>query len=254
MGEMSATAEMCEAHYAEMDALHEDRHEHEEGEDHEHEHSEVETLGPLYAIDCGAGHAHDGEHNEEEGDDHEHAHGSCDPHVWMEPHNVMYWTMLIRDTLVELDPANAETYIANAAAYLEEIDALAHDFVMPMVDTLPEENRILITNHESLGYLAARFDFELVGTVFPGGATASDPSAQEVAALIDLIRDEGVPAIFAETTVTDSLVQTIADETGAQVFVLYSGSLSEEGEPAATYVDYIRYNYTTIVEALGGGM
>jgi len=264
--DMSAIATLCEQHYAEMEALHEAGHDHEEGEEHEagedhdheegedgHDHSHVETLGALYAIDCGAGHEHE-EEEHEAGEEHEHDHGACDPHVWMEPHNVMYWTMLIRDTLIELDPANAETYTANAAAYLEELDALAHDFVMPMVETLPQENRVLITNHDAFGYFVARNEFELVDTIIPSGSTLAEPSAADVAAVIDLIREEEVPAIFAETTVSDDLAQQIGDETGAEVFVLYSGSLSEADGPASTYVDYIRYNVTTIVEALGGGM
>ena len=91
----------------------------------------VETLGALYQADCGEGHGHimkkrantkKSEEHEEHGDDeHGHDHGACDPHVWMEPHNVMYWTMLIRDTLIELDPANAETYTANAVSLSRRI-------------------------------------------------------------------------------------------------------------------------------------
>jgi ABC-type Zn uptake system ZnuABC Zn-binding protein ZnuA len=272
MGDMSAMATRCEQHYAEMEAIHEVSHEHEEGDDHAHEegddhaheeghdHSHVETLGPLYSVDCGAGHTHEGDEHEgeeeahDEGGEHSHSHGSCDPHVWMQPHNVMYWTMLIRDTLIDLDPANAETYTANAAAYLEEVDALAHDFVMPMVETVPEENRVLITNHDAFGYFAAGNDFEVAITIIPSGSTLAEPSTADIAAVIDLIRDEGVPAIFAETTVSDDLAQQISDETGATVHVLYSGTLSEADGPASTYVDYIRYNVTTIVEALGGGM
>jgi len=277
MEEMSAIASLCEQHYAEMAALHgDDEHmddEHmddEHGDDHDHDHDhdngKVETLGALYAIDCGAGHGHDEHSDEEHSDDdhsdeehgdedaHDHGEGSCDPHVWMEPHNVMFWTMLIRDTLIEMDPANADTYTANAAAYLEAVDALAHDFVMPMVETLPEENRILITNHDAFGYFAVRYEFEVLGTIIPSFSTLAEASAGDVAEIIDQIREENVPAIFAETTVSDELAQQIADETGVTVEVLYSGSLSEADGPASTYIDYIRYNVTTIVEGLGGGM
>ncbi len=244
-------------------------HAHEEGEDHDHDHAheegKVETLGALYQADCGEGHGHaheeEGEHEEGEEhddehghDDHGHDHGACDPHVWMEPHNVMYWTMLIRDTLIELDPANAETYTANAAAYLEAVDELAHDFVMPLIETLPEENRVLITNHDAFGYFVARYDFEVSSTIIPSLSTLAQASAADVAATIDLIREQNVPAIFAETTVSDDLVQQIADETGVQFYTLYTGSLSDADGPASTYIDYIRYNVTTIVEALGGGM
>ncbi len=260
-GEMSAIGQLCDQHYAEMEALHEEEHEdedhdHEEGEDHEHSH--VETLGALYQADCGEGHEHEGEEHEEEeheeGEEHEHAHGACDPHVWMEPHNVMYWTMLIRDTLIELDPANAETYTANAATYLEELDTLAHDFIAPMVESVPEENRVLVTNHDAFGYFAARAEFEIVGTIIPSSSTLAEASTADIANIIDLIREENILAIFAETTVSDDLAQQIADETGTQVYVLYSGSLSDADGPASTYIDYIRYNVTTIVEALGGGM
>lgn len=281
-GDMSAIAALCAAHHDEMAAIHEAGHEHDEdemhaGEEHEdeasdhehgeegdhdeHEHSEVMTLGMLYTLDCGMGHDHEGEeaHDEEhdEGEEHsdeehDHDHGSCDSHVWMEPHNAMYWAMLIRDTLIELDPANADTYTANAEAYLLELDALAHDVVMPMVETVPEENRVLVTNHESMGYFAARHGFEVVTTVIPGGGTAAEPSAAAIAEIIDTINAEGVPAIFVETTVSDAIAEQIATETGAELFLLYSGSLSEADGPAATYIDYITYNVTTIVTALGG--
>ena len=257
--DMMVLAALCETHYAEMEAIHD--HEHDDhGEDHDHNHGSVETLGALYTADCGEGHSHDheGEDHSEHGDDEhqgeDHDHGACDPHVWMDPHNVMYWTMLIRDTLVEMDPANAEIYTANAAAYLEQLDALFHDTIEPMVETIPEENRIMVTNHESLGYFAGRFDFEVVTTVIPGGATAVEPSAADIAGVIDTINDEGVPAIFAETTVSDAVMEQIAAETDAQLFVLYSGSLSDTDGPASTYIDYMLYNTTTIVEALGGQM
>lgn len=256
-GEMSAIAGLCEQHMAEMAALHEEDHAHDDGdEDHEHEeheHGHVEPLGALHTLDCGAGHDHEGDEEAPGESEHEHSHGSCDPHVWMNPHNVMYWTMLIRDTLMDLDSANAEIYSANAASYLVELDTLAHDFVQPMVDSVPEPNRILVTNHGTLGYFAAQYDFEIVGTII-GGSTLAEPSAADVAALIDTIREYGVPAIFADSTVGDALAQQIADETGAQIVTLYTGSLSEADGPAGTYIDYMRYNVTTIVEALGGGM
>lgn len=253
-GDLSEIAQLCEQHYAEMAALHAVGHDHEADADHEaaddHDHEEdaahdyVETLGPLYALDCGSGHeaAADG-----------HDHGICDPHVWLEPHNVMYWTMRIRDELIVLDPANAETYTDNATAYLAELDTLAHDFINPLIATLPVEQRILVTNHDSLGYFAAAYDFIIVQALIAGGSTIAEPSAAEVAGVIDAVRENGVPAIFAETTLNDNLMRLIADETGASVAYLYSGTLSEEGGPASTYLDYMRYNVQTIVDSLLGG-
>ena len=240
--EMSSIAELCNQHRAEIDTMNEehDDHNHESSEGHGHS----ETLGTLNMIDCGEGHA------DEDSDEDEHEHGACDPHVWMEPHNVMYWTMLIRDTLIGIDPANADTYAANATVYLEELDALVHDFIVPMIETVPEESRVLVTNHDSLGYFAGKYDFEIVTTIIPGGSTLAEPSAGDIASIIDLIREENVTAIFAETTVSDSITQTIAEETNAQLYILYSGSLSDINGPASTYLDYMRYNVTTIVEAL----
>ncbi|MGJ3239488.1 MAG: metal ABC transporter substrate-binding protein [Anaerolineae bacterium] len=245
---------LCEQHINEMHALHDDDHAHEDEGDHAHEddddhdHSEYEVLGRLYALDCGDG------HNDDEADegDEEHAHGMCDPHVWMEPHNVMYWTMLIRDTLSELDPANAAQYADNASRYLAELDTFSHDVMRPMLESVPVDSRVLITSHDSLGYLAANYDFEIITTIIGGGSTVAEPSAAAIAGVIDLIREEGVSAIFGETTVRDTLASQIADETGAELFVLYSGSLSDEAGPASTYLDYMRYNVSTIVEALGG--
>ncbi len=205
-------------------------------------------LGRLYAIECG-------EHHEDEdhADEHHHEEGSCDPHVWMNPHNVMYWTLLIRDTLIERDPANADTYRTNADTYLTELIALVDDFVIPLVETLPQDKRILIASHDSLGYLTESFGFKTVGTIMLSGSTLAEPSAQDIASIIDLIQAEGIPAIFSETTVNDNIAQTIANETGVQLVMLHSGSLSDENGTAPTYIDYIRSNYTAIIEALGGG-
>lgn len=227
-------ADLCAAHAAEMAALH-------DAEMVDHAHG-GEVLGRLYALDCGA-------YAEEAGDEHDH--GACDPHVWQEPHNVMYWTMLIRDTLVALDPANAETYTANANAYIAQLDTLAHDFVRPTLENIPAERRVLITDHDTMGYLAAAYGFEVVGIVLPGG-TAAEPSASDMAALIDAIRAEGVPAVFVGTTVTQGLAQQIADEAGAAFYTLYTDSLSDESGAAPTYIDLIRYNVETITNALAG--
>lgn len=225
----SAMAERCAAHDTEVHDL-----------SGEHEHSKVEALGTLYSVACG--------HDEHETDT---EHGTCDPHVWMNPENVIYWTLMIRDTLIELDPANTEVYSTNAAAYMTALHELAHDFIEPALNSVPEANRILVTNHETLGYLAAAYDYELVGTVIPGITTAAEPSAADVAALIDLIKQEQVTAVFAENTINTRIAEQIAAESGAQFYTLLSDSLTTDAT-ATTYIDYMRYNITTIVEALGG--
>ncbi|MCY3781324.1 MAG: zinc ABC transporter substrate-binding protein [Chloroflexi bacterium] len=215
------------------------------GDEEAHEHGPV--LGRLEDIDCGGGHGHG-----EDAHGHAHEEGACDPHVWMDPHNVIYWSLMARDILSELDPGHADDYAAAAADYISELVALEAEFILPLVETLPVDKRVLITSHDSLGYLAHAFDFVIVSTVIPGGGTQIEPSARDVAVLIDLVKDAGVAAIFGETTVNTSVVEAIAAETGAELAILYTGTLTE-GEPAGTYLDYMRYNLRTIVEALGAG-
>ncbi len=175
--------------------------------------------------------------------------GMADPHVWTDPVNVALWTLMIRDMLSTEDPAHAAVYAANAEVYVGQLAAL-HADLSAQFAVLPAERRYLVTNHESFSYLAARYGLMLVGVVLPGGGTASEPSVQELLALIETVREYDVPAVFTETTVSDSLAQQIADETGAKLVQLYTGSLSEAGGPTDTYLNYMRYNAAQIVRAL----
>ena len=182
-------------------------------------------------------------------DDHNHAAGSCDPHVWTDPVNVGLWALMIRDTLSTLDPANADQYAANTDAYLAELAALSAS-IQAKINSVPQEHRIIVTNHLAFNYFAARYGLTLAGVVIPGGSTTSEPSVQDVLALIETIQDHHVPAIFTETTVSEDLAQQIADESGAVIVRLYTGSLSEVDGPAATYLDYMQYNASVIADAL----
>jgi ABC-type Zn uptake system ZnuABC Zn-binding protein ZnuA len=174
---------------------------------------------------------------------------AIDPHVWFDVQNVIHWVETIEGTLSGLDPANAEAYRANAGAYtqqLQELDA----WVMEQVATIPEANRRLVTNHPAFAYLG-RYGLEQVGAVYPLSPSA-EPSAQDIAALQDVIGSYDVPAIFTESTVNPKLAQQVADDTGARLVALYSGSLGEPGSGAETYIQLIRYDVTAIVQALRG--
>jgi manganese/iron transport system substrate-binding protein len=107
-----------------------------------------------------------------------------------------------------------------------------------------------VTDHLLLGYFAERYGFEQVGAVFPGYSTMAEPSAQEMAALEDTIREMGVKAVFVGNTVNPQVSQRIAEDTGTQLVFFYTDSLTEEDGPVSTYLDYIRYNVTVITEAL----
>jgi ABC-type Zn uptake system ZnuABC Zn-binding protein ZnuA len=155
---------------------------------------------------------------------------------------------MIRDTLIELDPGNADTYAANAAAYLEALGD-THARVQTLLDPIPQERRTIVTNHLAFNYFAQRYGLTLVGVVIPGGSTTSEPSVQEVLELVETIQTVGVPAIFTEITVSDNLARQIADEAGADIVPVYTGSLTD-GDPAGTYIDYTLTNANRIAEAL----
>ena len=118
---------------------------------------------------------------------------------------------------------------------------------------IPPEKRKLITNHDALGYFADRYGFEVVASVVPGGSTMGEPSAGELSALAEVIRQEGIEAIFAETTSPAALAEAVAREVGDEVavYTLYTGSLGPPGSGADTYVGMMRANAATIAEALG---
>jgi len=233
----------------EMLALGEHHHDEEEHKGEE-AHEEGEIVGVLGDEGvCEEAH-HDEPEATEEAHEDEHEHGSCDPHVWTDPHNMIVWTGNIADAFAAADPANADTYRANAAAYVEQLEALDTE-VAEILSVIPAERRILVTNHEFLAYFAHRYEFEVVGVVITGGTTLAEPDPQELADLIALVEAEGVPAIFAEVSSTADLAEVVAAETGINVVTtLYSESLSDANDPAATYLDYLRYNAQTIAEAL----
>jgi len=185
----------------------------------------------------------------ETGEDHEH--GIYDPHVWMNPENVMIWADNIAAALSTLDPQNTNTYQANAADYIAQLQDLTA-YIEQQVEQLPVEGRILVTDHDSLAYFADRFGFDIVGTVVPGATTAAEPSARDLAQLTETIREVQAPAIFVDASISSKTARTVADEVGYEVAVLtlYEGSVGPQGSGAETYVDMMRTNIDAIVGGL----
>jgi ABC-type Zn uptake system ZnuABC Zn-binding protein ZnuA len=184
---------------------------------------------------------------EEEGDGHAGEEG--DPHVWYDPANVLVWVDAIETALAEADPDHADGYAARAEAYradLRELDG----WIAEQVAQVPEGQRVLVTDHAVLGYFAARYGFRQVGTVVPGASAAAQPSAQELAALEDAMQAEGARAVFVGSTVTPELARRVAEDAGVQLVRFYTDSLSEPEGEAGTYIEYMRYNVSAIVEAL----
>ncbi|MBE2182019.1 MAG: zinc ABC transporter substrate-binding protein [Anaerolineae bacterium] len=180
------------------------------------------------------------------------AQGNCDPHTWMDPAYVIGWVNNIVEAFSAADPANARVYRANGDAYIIELEALDAE-ITEMIEQIPAARRILITNHEFLNYFADRYGFEVAGTVLPGVSTGGEPDPRSMAALIALIREAGVPAIFAEVSANPQLAETVAQEAGVQVITnLYSESLSDAEGDAPTYLDLMRHNAQAIAAALEG--
>lgn len=174
-------------------------------------------------------------------------HPEGDPHFWLDPNNVIAYVENIRNGLSQVDPDGASVYAANAAAYIEQLKALDQR-ITQQVATVQPARRLLVTNHESLGYFADRYGFTVVGAVIPSVSTEASPTAQQMAALIEQIKASGAPAIFLETGANPQLAQQIAAETGVKVVTdLYTHSLSAPDGPAPTYIDMMKYNVSQIV-------
>lgn len=190
---------------------------------------------------------HEGDH-EEEGDD---EHGSLDPHFWFDPLRLAEAASVIAEELSVIAPdtdwmSRAQSYAQTLAATDEEI--------IEMLSDIPESRRRIVTSHGSLGYFADRYDFDVIGTVIPAGSTVASPSSDELAALVHVMRSEGVSVIFGETTQPELLARAVAAELGQEVEVvsLYTGSLGEPGTGAETLIGLLRTNATRITEALDG--
>ena len=174
----------------------------------------------------------------------------ADPHVWFSVANAMTMTTNIRDALAQADGANASTYNSNAERYLEELQQL-DEYIMAQVSSVPPEQRKMVTNHDAYGYYIERYGLTFVGSIIPSMSTDAQPSAQDVAELIEKIKAENVKAIFLESSINPSLAKQIGQDTGVKVVdTLYGDSLGEPGSPGETYVGMMKYNTDTIVEAL----
>lgn len=175
--------------------------------------------------------------------------GSVDPHSWMDPQNVKIWADNIASALAEADPANADDYRANAEAYKSQLDDL-DAWAMEQIALIPQENRVLVTDHEALGYFAQHYGFEIVGAIIPSYSTLSEPSAGELADLETAIQQFGVKAIFVGTSMNPSLAERVAADTGVKLVPFYTEALSGTNGPAPTYLDMIRYDVGAAVESL----
>lgn len=177
--------------------------------------------------------------------------GNPNPHLWPNPLYALRYAEIARDALVRRDPTNAEYYTQNYQAFKARIEALDQS-IRATIASIPEHNRKLLTYHDSWAYFAPRYGMLVIGAIQP--ADFSEPSAQEVAALIRQLREEQVPAVFGSEVFPSPVLEQIAREAGATfIDALRDDDLpGKPGDPDHSYVGLMVENVRIMAEALGG--
>ncbi len=223
-------------------------HDDESAEEHDHDHGEEEHD------DHSDEESHDHDHGEEEHDDHsdeeghDHDHGEFDPHFWLDMNRVADAT----DALgVALEARYGEGFVDCAAEVSESIRDSEGEMI-EILAAIPDDNRVLVTDHDAFGYFAEGYDFEVAGVVIPGGSTLAEASSQDLAALVAEIESRGLTAMFGNFHVPSDLLNAVAEESGGlDVVPLYIGSIGEPGSDQESYQEMMLYNARQIASALG---
>ena len=211
----------------------------------------AELVDPLPFAD-----EHADEHADDEADDEhvdeaevERAHGDFDPHFWFDMERMALVAELVGS---ELAVATGVSDYEDCGVSVATDTRSAEADVIAALQAVPEESRILVTDHDAFGYFADRYDFHVAGVVIPGGSTLSDPSSRELAELVEVIERENVPAIFANTATSSDVVTSLAAEIGRDIHVvaLFVGSLGGPGSGAEDYTSMMVLNASLIADAL----
>jgi len=174
--------------------------------------------------------------------------GEIDPHAWNALTNGVIYVRNIAKAMAEADPKNAKAYDANASAYIAKLEKL-HKRTVTELNALPEDNRTVVTAHDAFGYLANAYKLKFLAP--QGIDTEAEPSAKELAKLIDQLKREKVAALFVENITSPALVEQIAKETGLKIGGrLFSDALSVKGGPATSYLAMFEHNLGVILKAL----
>ncbi len=171
-----------------------------------------------------------------------------DPHAWQSISNAKLYVANIRDALIAADPSDKAVFEANAAAYLQRLDALDKE-IKAEIAKIPPERRELISIHDAFGYLGSAYGIAFIAP--HGVSTEAEGSARDIARIIKQIRAEHIPAVFLENVTDPRVMEQIAREAGARVGgTLYSDALTAPDGPAPTYIDLMRHNVRQLVSAL----
>ncbi len=224
---------------------------------------DLESVSTGYIVPVSAGiepiaggDDHDEDHDHEaEGEDHDdHVHAAGDPHVWTDPNNAIIWVENIVEALSEADPANADGYQSRGDAYISELEEI-DIFIRQAIREVPRSRRKIVVDHQAFNYFAEEYGLEVVGAIIPSTTDTTDPSARDVANVVDVIRAEDVRVIFVGRTASrglSQLAEAVAQEVGESVRIVptLTGSLAPAGETGDTYLGFLRYNAEQIVAGL----
>lgn len=177
--------------------------------------------------------------------------GKPNPHLWTDPTYAIEYADVVRDTLAEKDPDNAGYYGDNHAAFVARTTALS-DALKADQETIPAGRKQLLTYHDAYAYFAQTYGWEVIGAVQP--SNFEDPQPKEIARIIDQVREQQVPVVFGSEVFPSKVLEQIAKETGAR----YEDTLRDDdlpgkpGDPEHSYLGLMRYDYVTMITALGG--
>jgi zinc/manganese transport system substrate-binding protein len=203
-------------------------------------------------------HGDEDEHagEDDHGDEDEHAgeddHGDeVDPHYWLSAPNAIVMAENARDALVDAAPDDADAFVERAGSLIARLEA-ADAEVRALIGEIPPADRRLVTDHDALGYFIDEYGLVFVGSVFPSLDVSSEPSAQEIEALVAEIREQGVRAIFTESSVNPRLAGAVAEETDARLVdePIYTDSLGPDGSGADTLDGMLLHNARVIRDGL----
>ena len=234
---------------------HDDHDEEGHDDDKDHDHDDEDGHDDHDDEDGHDDHDEEGHDDEDGHDDHDeegheghegHDHGSEDPHFWFDPVRVAMAVEVIKDSLVSLDPANTSTYEANADNFISELTDLDAQ-VKELIESVSEDNRKIVTTHEALGYLEARYGIEIFATIIPSLSTADEISPSQIADVIDVIEDNNIKVLFVESEAPSVYAETVVAEAG---ITAVTGLYVETLKDGQTYSDFLISNVTLIVESL----
>lgn len=189
-------------------------------------------------------HDHHHDHHDHQG----HQHGAYDPHAWQSLDHAQIYVANIRQALAAADPTNEVYYAKRAEAYEQQLQNLQAQMREAFAQ-LPDQNRTVVTSHDAFAYLGQDYDIEFLPLL--GASSQAEPSAKELAGLIDFMRDNQVKAVFVENISSSKLLEQLARETGAKIGeVLYSDALAKAPHPAASYLGLMRWNTEALLKAL----